>query len=116
MIKALIGSALLCLSPSLVQAEPLKIPSVLFVSAQVADLHSTHRAIASGAGVEGNPIMSGSTTKRIVLKAAATVPILALADRLQRQGKRRTARVLLYSASAFTSAVAARNYQIGGAP
>lgn len=113
MIKALIGSALLCLFPSLAQAEPLKISGAILISMQAADLHSTHRAINSGAGVEGNWIMQGSTTKRIALKVAATVPILALADHLQRQGQRRTARVLLYSASAVIGTVAARNYQMG---
>ena len=116
MRRRYLGAVLLGLYPSLVQAEPLKISGAILISMQTADLHSTHRALSSGAGVEGNPIMQGTTAKRIAFKVGATVPILALADHLQRQGKRRTARVLLYSASAVIGTVAARNYQIGRTP
>ena len=96
-------------------AEPLKIPSSVFILAQSLDLHSTSYALARG-GREGNPTMQGSDAKRIALKGAATLGVVYLAHELDVRGKRKTARALLYSAAAFTSAVAARNYQIGRTP
>ena len=81
-------------------AEPLKIPA--------ADLWTTHQALASGRGAEGNPVMAGSDAKRIVIKAVITTVVLYAAAKLETRHPR-TGRVLLYTLSGVVGAVAVRN-------
>ena len=82
------------------------------VAAQVADVHSTHLAIASGAGREGNPLMPESWWAQGLVKAATTAGIVWLGTTLEVKGHRTLARVLQASSAALVAVAAAHNYRL----
>jgi hypothetical protein len=89
----------------------LVLPSVVFVGAQAADLHSTHQAIRNGQGVEGNRVMAGSNANRIALKSAITVATVYAAQKIHKRHPR-VAKVFLYGGAAAMFGLAAHNYRV----
>lgn len=92
------------------ESSGLKLPAVIFVAAQGADLHSTHLVRSMG-GVEHNPFMKGNAGDQVIIKAAQTGAILLLASQI---GKRHptAAKVIVYLAAGATFGVAAHNYRL----
>ncbi len=99
--------------PARAEAQPagLVIPSMLFVTAESLDVHSTWRARSSGNGREGNPMMDVGTGTQAAIKAAVTVTVITVAAKLYRH-RPVLARVFLYGSSAAIASVAAHNYAI----
>ena len=88
----------------------VRVAQGVFIAAQVADWHSTKVAIDHGA-VEANPVMRGSDTKRLALKAGMTAGIVWATSHLSRT-RPTAAKWMLYVASGLTAGVAANNYRI----
>lgn len=87
----------------------LKLPATVFLASQAFDLHSTHMALSSGNGREGNPLMNVSTGGQIAIKAATATAMLFLARSLSREHPK-LVKGLLFAGSAVTFTVAAHNY------
>lgn len=87
---------------------------VAWIGVNAADYHSTRRALESGAGREGNPLIPENPWGLLAVKAASTITVLLLADELADRQKRTVATVLLTAASVAIGIIAAHNYQIGG--
>ena len=104
--------ALFCL-PTAAQAEDrgLILPASIFGVAQGLDVWTTHRARASGNGVEANPLMDVSTGGQVAIKAAASVGIIWLTHKIGRT-KPKLAKGLLYGLSGLVVGVAVRNEAI----
>jgi hypothetical protein len=83
-----------------------------FVALQVADVHSTTRALAAG-GREANPMLpfAGNTATMVGVKAASSAATVYLVNRIARRN--RTAAIVLMAAlnSAY-SAIVAQNYRV----
>lgn len=99
---------ILSASPSFAQS--LKLPTVAFIAAQAADLHSTHVALAAGAHEE-NPVMNTSNAGRIAVKAAGSAGVVFLSRKLAKRHPK-AAVLFLVSGTVVTSAVAVHNYRI----
>jgi len=82
------------------------------VAANVADVHSTKRAIESGRAREGNPLMPDSWLDQGLIKAAASAGVIWLGTTLEVRGHRTIARVMQVSLAAVAAVVAARNYHL----
>lgn len=55
------------------------------ITASVADIGSTEYALRHGQGLrEGNPVMAGSTARRVVLKASAVTGELVVLSKLRK--------------------------------
>lgn len=92
--------------------EPLVISQSVFVTANVADLHSTYRGMSSGHGVEGNPVMGdGTGAQAVLVKSLGTATVLWLTHQTNKSHPTMT-RIALYSMSAVIAGVAYRNYRI----
>ena len=76
----------------------------------LADLVTTHLALGSGHGVEGNAIMSGPQMNAV--KAAATVGQMYLVHKLWSAGHKRTALLTAISIGATYGVLATHNYSI----
>jgi hypothetical protein len=85
-----------------------------FVALQVADVHSTSRALGAGAR-EANPMLpfAGNTAAMYGVKAASSAATIYLVNRIARQN--RTAAIVLMAAfnSAY-SVIVAHNYRLAG--
>jgi hypothetical protein len=84
---------------------------VAYVGSQVADVVSTQKALNAGA-VETNPLMRGSLATQIAVKAATTVPVLWLSDRLERKGHRKVANAVLFSLATAYAVISGHNWQM----
>ena len=106
---------ILSLSPIFIEAahcEPLIISQAAFAGVQIADLHSTHQAVNSGRGREGNPLMgTGSDAQAILIKSGITATAIFTAHHLNKQHPV-LARVMLYSMTAVIAGVSYRNYRL----
>ena len=90
-------------------------PAAIFAGAEFADWHSTYLARARGLGVEQNPVMAVGPGGQAAIKIATTVSVVYLLDRLSAR-RPMLAKTLLWTASAVTVSVAARNYRIASQP
>ena len=101
-----------------IQAQPR--PSALtslyvsFAALQGLDVHSTTRAITSGAGREANPAMRwivGNPAGLIAVKGAATGTIIWITEKIRRKHPR-AAIVFMAAINSTMAAVVARNYAL----
>ncbi len=85
-----------------------------FVTLQALDVHSTTRAISSGAGRESNPALRGIAGNRpalIAVKAATTGVTIWATEKLRR--KHRAAAVgLMVALNSFMGVVVGHNYSV----
>ena len=84
------------------------------IGLQALDIHSTKRALDSGATSEGNPFMRSVVHNEaafIAVKAATTTGAIFLTEKL-RKTHPKTAVVLTASLNIAMAAVVARNYQL----
>lgn len=81
------------------------------ITAHALDLHSTHRALSTGAAREANPFMTNASA-RVAIKAGTTTLTVWTAERLWKGGRRKTAIALVAAVTAGTAAIAARNYRV----
>ena len=81
------------------------------VATQVMDLHSTHVALASGKGVEGNPLLGSTWYQQAALKLPLTAGVVYLTTKLERQ-HRVLATVLNAALAAGVGIIAGQNYRI----
>jgi len=86
---------------------------VSIVGAQIADLHSTHQAIVSGAGREGNPVMGSSWIRQTAIKVPVTVWALWAIKDLEDHGHPKAARLFGAAVATAIALVANHNYQLG---
>ena len=111
---ALLVSLLLTIPASAAaQERPAALPWLYAgtITAHMLDLHSTHRALSTGAAREANPFMTNSTA-RVAIKAGTSTLTVWTAERLWKGGKRKTAIALVAAVTAGTAAIAARNYRV----
>lgn len=94
------------------EARDLKLPAVAFIGAQGLDLASTRAALNTPGTREANPLMGQSFGRQLAVKSATTVGILWWARHIERSGRPRAAKVILYVSAGALTAVAARNYRI----
>ena len=86
---------------------------VTFGALQVADIHSTTRALAHG-GVEGNPAMRavvGNRAAFIAVKAAGGAATILVSEKLRKKHPV-AAFVLMASLNSFVATVVAHNYRV----
>jgi len=105
-------------APAFAEDRPKALPPLYFSFAalQVADIHTTIRALDNGA-VEANPLLKGiadSPVKLGLVKVAGTAALFTASEALWRKGKKKTAIVLMIAGNVGMTAVVYRNYQIGG--
>jgi hypothetical protein len=101
-------------------ARPRRRPAALvplyagFATLQALDYASTTRALSSGAGVEGNPMMRsivGNRAAFIAVKAAATAGVILAGEKVWK--KNRVAAVILVAAmNAALAPIVAHNYAV----
>jgi len=94
---------------------PLLPMYVGFAALQAADLHSTFRALSSGAGREANPVISGvagNTAAFAAVKAGSTVGLIWASERIWKRN-RTAAVVFMAVANGIMTAVVAHNYSVG---
>lgn len=82
------------------------------IGSAVADMHSTRAVIDSGAGLEGNPLMSQSLTQQALVKALGTSAVIAGAFLLQEKGHPVWAHIIRGVAITAWSVAAASNYRL----
>lgn len=87
------------------------IPASVFAGLQALDVHSTHRAITSGHGREGNPWMQFSTGEQAAIKAGVAAGVITAAALVHRKSPR-AAKVTLWILNGAMVAVVANNYAI----
>lgn len=87
------------------------IPATLLATLQGLDVHSTHQALTSGYGREGNPWTDVSTGQLIAMKAAVTAGAVFLTAKIHKRHPK-VATVTLYALSAVVGGVVVNNYQI----
>ncbi len=100
-------------SPQTTSAQRLALPTGAFLAAQVADLATTHQAIASGRGAEANGAMQGSDGKRVAMKAGMSAGVVGLTQLLAHKGHPTAAKVMLWSMTAVVSSVSVHNARVG---
>lgn len=86
---------------------------VAFGALQLADVHSTTRALSRGA-VEANPAMrtvAGSPAALIAVKAAGGATTILVSEKLRKK-RPVAALVLMASLNSFLAAVVAHNYRV----
>jgi hypothetical protein len=89
---------------------------VSFAALQALDFHSTRRALASGAGREGNPAMAGLVHRPAAfaaVKAATAAGVIYLAERL-RTRSRLASIVVMSAVNSMYAVVVAHNYRVAG--
>lgn len=91
----------------------LILPSAVFIGLHAADVHSTHLAISSGNGHEGNPFMRMSTGKQAAVKAGVTVGTVFLLSKLHAKHPK-TAQVTFWIVNAVMVGIVQHNYRIAG--
>ena len=82
------------------------------VTAQSLDLHSTHTAIQSGRGREGNPVMPSKWWQQAAIKVPTTLGLLWATTQAEERGHPVLARLVLGVAAGTLAVISARNYQI----
>jgi len=85
-----------------------------FATLQALDYHSTTRALSSGAGREGNPLMRPIVDNHaafIAMKAAATTAIVFATERMWKTHPRRAV-VFMAVANSAMAVVVAHNYSV----
>jgi hypothetical protein len=102
-------------APAAAQSKSLIISDAVFITAQAADMYSTHRALSSGHGREANPFMNVGTGGQIAIKTAATIGVIALSHKLHARHPK-VAKTVLLMASAGMFTIAANNYRIAQGP
>jgi len=117
-MRLLVLTLVLLSSPAFAEDRPKALPPLYFSFAalQVADIHTTLRALDNGA-VEVNPLLKGiasSPVKLTVVKVAGTAALFTASEALWRKGRKKTAIVLMIAGNVGMAAVVYRNYQIGG--
>jgi len=86
-----------------------------FAGLQALDVHSTMRAVRSGAGQEGNPVLqrlAGSPAAMFAVKAGATASIIMASERLRKNHHPMAAIALMIGANSAYAMVAAHNYTV----
>ena len=86
-----------------------------FVGLQALDVHSTMRAVRSGAGQEANPALqrlAGSPAAMFAMKAGATASIIMASERLRKTHHPLAAVALMIGANSAYAMVAAHNYTV----
>ena len=84
------------------------------IATQALDLHSTHAALSSGKGVEGNPLLGSSWYQQAALKLPLTAGVVYLTTKLERQ-HRILATVMNAALAVGVGVIAAQNYRIAAA-
>ena len=92
-------------------ASTFRTAEIAFVTSNIADIHSTHRAIQAGA-TEANPLLPRGLGAQIVVKAIQSAAILWMAEREAAHGHKTGVTVLLCVVSGVYAVIAARNYQL----
>lgn len=102
---------LLLAAPASAQSTGVRLALGGLVVGNVLDIVSTEKAIASGHGREGNPLMGQSQTQRFAVKAATTITSVWL---LKKIGKSRpkTAQVIAWTLTGGLTYIASRNMAI----
>ena len=105
-------------SPSAV-TEPAPRPILLttlygaFVGLQALDVHSTMRAVRSGAGQEANPALRRIGSPALfAMKAGTTASIILASERLRKDHHPLAAVVLMTGANSAYAMIAAHNYGV----
>jgi hypothetical protein len=75
------------------------------------DLHSTHAALSSGKGAEGNPLLGSSWYQQAALKLPLTAGVVYLTTKLERQ-HRILATVVNAALAIGVGVIAGQNYRI----
>ena len=86
-----------------------------FVGLQALDVHSTMRAVRSGAGQEANPALqrlAGSPAAMFAMKAGATASIIMASERLRKSHHPMAALALMIGANSAFAMVTAHNYTV----
>ena len=83
------------------------------VATQVLDLHSTHAALSSGKGVEGNPLRGSTWYQQAALKLPLTAGVVYLTTKLERHN-RILATVVNAALATGVGIIAGQNYRIAG--
>lgn len=113
---ALVLACALTAVPAFAQDRPsIALPASVFVLSQAADWDSTQRAIRSGNGREGNPLMQVGSGEQAAIKVGASIAIVYVAHRINRSHPR-LAKGLLWFGSAGTFALAGHNYRLATKP
>lgn len=87
-----------------------------YAGLQALDIHSTRRAIGSGAGREANPVLGAaaqSSAGLIAIKAASTAGVIYGTEKLWRKN-RALAVLTMVAVNSATAMIVARNYRVGG--
>ena len=92
-------------------ATSLRVLQVSFVGLQVADLHSTFRAVDNGTSAEANPLMTNRASA-VVLKAGVSVAVLAATQKWAKKHPR-AAQITLAALDGAYAAIVVNNYRIG---
>ena len=85
-----------------------------FATLQGLDYHSTTRALSTGAGREGNPVMgnvAGNKGAFLAVKAASTAGVILLGEKLWKKN-RAGAIVFMAVANGVMASVVAHNYSV----
>lgn len=88
-------------------------PYAALVGGSLADGVTTDRALSSGRGQEGNPLMLGKGRASVAAQKALTTAVLAWAMREVGKKHPNIAKVMGYGMGGAMGAVAARNAQVG---
>jgi len=113
MIKLVISAILVLFLTTDSTAQDLKVPTVVFASAAIADWTSTYRNLATG-GVEYNPMLRFTHSKPVpTVLAAAAYDVAGVWAWNRFVGKKhpKIARAGLYTMAAFRIGLAVRNTQ-----
>ena len=89
-----------------------------YIGLQALDIHSTHAALTTGAGREGNPLLTGvahNSAGLIALKAASTAAVIWGSEKLRKKN-RAAAVLLMVGVNTATAVVVARNYRVARHP
>lgn len=85
-----------------------------YIALQAFDVHSTRRALSSGAGREANPLLTGvahNSAGLIAVKAASTAGVIYGTEKLWKKN-RVLAVVAMVGLNSATAYVVARNYRV----
>ena len=97
--------------PGAPSAISLRMLQVSFVGLQVADLHSTFRAVDNGTSAEANPLMTNRASA-LVLKVGVSVAVLAATHKWAKKHPK-AARITLAALDGAYAAIVVNNYRIG---
>jgi hypothetical protein len=113
-VSAVILSALLVGISTPARADNLQNAAYsALAAANALDLHSTFRAIHSGGGTEGNPLLTTNhPAAAIAEKAAMLGAVVWMGERIRTHGHPKAARIVVWVLAGTTAGIAAHNYAL----